>query len=63
MGIFEWIHTYLGIKKLFQALGSHMATTGKYWYKTSTFITKKIVFSNLFVTLNIVYTYVYDVPQ
>ena len=40
-----------------------MAITGKYGYKTGTFITKKM-FSNMFITLNIVYMYsTYDVSQ
>ena len=41
----------------------HMIITGKYGYKTGTFIIKKKFFSNLFIALNIVYMYIYDVPQ
>ena len=34
MGILELKHRYLGIEKLFQTLGCHMATIDKYQYKT-----------------------------
>ena len=60
MGIFEWMRTYLSIEKLFQTWHCHMATTGEYGYKTGTLITKKFFFSNLLMTLNIVYMYISD---
>ena len=40
-----------------------MANAGKYEKKTGTFITTTKMFSNLFITLNIVYMYIYNVPQ
>ena len=54
MGIFELIRIYLVVEKLFQTLDCHMDIAGKNGYKTGIFITKK-KFSNLFITLNIVY--------
>ena len=39
-----------------------MANAGRNGYKTGTFITKK-KFSNWFITLNIVYMYIYDVKE
>ena len=41
----------------------HMNNAGRNGYKTGTFITKKKKFLKLFITLNIVYMYIYDVPQ
>ena len=52
VGIFDLIHIYLGNVKSFQTL--HVHNAGKYRYKIGTFKTKKF-FSNLFITLNIVY--------
>ena len=40
--------------------GCSNANAGTYGYKTGTFITKK-KFSNLFITVNKVYMYIYDV--
>ena len=41
MGNFEWIHTYLGIEKLFQTLGCHMATTSLNLLKLKTYLLSK----------------------
>ena len=38
MGIFDFIHRYLGVEKLFQTLDCGNANAGTYGYKTGTFI-------------------------
>ena len=58
MGIFDVIHRYLGIVKSFQTLRVHMNNAGRNGYKTGTFITKKKMFSNLFITEYSVYVYI-----